>query len=204
MIYWQTGTLISQLFPDVVSRIKTTEKKLYLTFDDGPEPESTTPIIELLGNHQIKATFFCLGENANKYPDLLQAMVKNGHAIGNHGFKHLDGWKTANNTYITNAEKGAEVTGSRLFRPPYGRMKPAQLRTLLKKYHIIYWDVMSYDFKVPSPEKCIHIVKKQTGNGSIIVFHDLQKTKEIMLPVLTSITKYYLAKGFGFDILPLD
>jgi peptidoglycan/xylan/chitin deacetylase (PgdA/CDA1 family) len=161
------------LLPAATFRIKTKNKELCLSFDDGPDPESTPKIIDILNAHNIKALFFCSGQKAEKYPGLVNLILSSGHIVGNHGYRHLDGWKTLAKNYIENVSVAARFTSSVLFRPPYGRIRSSQYRELAKTYEIMFWDLMPYDFddKV-GKDKTLSVLKKKIRPGSIIVLHD--------------------------------
>jgi peptidoglycan/xylan/chitin deacetylase (PgdA/CDA1 family) len=187
MWYWiKTNRLIKRIFSNYVWDIPTVEKKVYLTFDDGPTPEITAWVINQLNEFDAKATFFCIGDNIQKYPEIFDSILRNGHIIGNHTFNHYNGWKTKTPSYIENVKLCKEaiiqnskfkIQNSNLFRPPYGKIKNAQAKTLLASgYKIIMWDILSADFDATiTPEKCLENVLKNVAPGSIIVFHDSAK-----------------------------
>lgn len=200
-MYLQPPIVLQRLFPDIIWNIRDFSKSLYLTFDDGPDPETTTEVLAILEKYNAKATFFCLGEKAMQFPGLMEAIGKNGHVIGNHGFLHLDGWKTNATEYLKNAEKADTFTSPRLFRPPYGHFSFAQLRALKKKYRMVMWDVMSYDFKAPTPDICTRIVTRNTNNGSVIVFHDVGTTRNIMPKALEMSIHFFMEQGFQFKTI---
>jgi len=160
------------------------EKKVYLTFDDGPTPKITPWVLNQLKEFNAKATFFCIGDNIQKHPEIFQSVLQNGHIIGNHTFNHLNGWKTKTLDYIKNVQCCKEsiqqltTDNQQLFRPPYGKIRKSQANMLRKEgYKIIMWDVLSGDFDTSiSPEKCIQNVVRHTQPGSIIVFHDSVKS----------------------------
>jgi len=161
------------IYPDAIFRNRTTEKLLYLTFDDGPDPDSTSQLLDLLKKYNIKALFFCDGRAAESYPDLIDKIKSDGHLIGNHGYNHLNGWLTPLNDYITDAEKAALYTSSSLFRPPFGRLRLDQYRKLNETYKIVFWDIMPYDFDSRLGSKTsLEILKIKIRPGSIIVLHD--------------------------------
>jgi len=161
------------IYPDAIFRNRTTEKLLYLTFDDGPDPDSTSQLLDLLKKYNIKALFFCDGRAAENYPDLIDKIKSDGHLIGNHGYNHLNGWLTTLNDYITDAEKAALYTSSSLFRPPFGRLRLDQYRKLNETYKIVFWDIMPYDFDSRLGSKTsLEILKRKIRPGSIIVLHD--------------------------------
>ncbi len=182
-----------------------TKKVIYLTFDDGPIPNVTDFVLKTLKAFDIQATFFCIGDNILKHPDIFERIKKDGHAIGNHTFNHLKGWKTDNQTYLQNTLKCQAFTQTSLFRPPYGRIKKPQI-SLLKSHipglNIIMWDVLSGDFDLSlSPEKCYKNVINHTRNGSIIVFHDSLKAFDRLEYALPKSIEYFLNKGFKFSTL---
>jgi peptidoglycan/xylan/chitin deacetylase (PgdA/CDA1 family) len=161
------------LYPEAQIRIKTTKRLLYLTFDDGPEPESTPQLLDILKKHNIKALFFCVGRKAEKYPDLINDIVNAGHQIGNHSYSHLDGWQTDTGSYISDVRNAISFTSDRLFRPPYGHLNISQYRKLKKEFQIILWDVMPYDFDSSfGRERVLAVLKSRIRRGSIIVLHD--------------------------------
>lgn len=178
------------------------ENKIYLTFDDGPTPEVTEWVLEILKKYKIKATFFCIGDNIQKFPVLYQRILKEGHVVGNHTHTHLKGWETVNGTYFENIEKCAKHVKSNLFRPPYGRIKKSQYSILTTQYKIVMWDVLSGDFDLKtSPERCLKNVTKNTKSGSVIVFHDSIKASEKLQYALPKAIEYLLEQGFVFDVI---
>jgi len=192
------------LLGDALFRIKEGDKKpVYLTFDDGPVPEATPQILDILQKYHVKATFFCVGENVKKYPQIFQRIIKEGHSVGNHTYNHLNGWKTDNRTYIDNIDKCAEVVQSKLFRPPYGRIKYSQYRKVKKKFRVVMWDVLSGDYdRAKNTEYCLGIVKKNLRSGSVVVFHDSVKAAP-KIPVLLTETLEFIKKR-GFEAKPLS
>lgn len=178
------------------------DKKIYLTFDDGPIPEITPFILDTLAQYDIKATFFCVGENILKHPGIFQRMLEEGHSIGNHTHNHLRGWDTDDDVYIGNIAKCQEHTKTKLFRPPYARAKKSQLRQLYPYFEIVFWDVLSGDFDVNlSPEQCYRNVIKHSRNGSIIVFHDNIKAVPRVSYALPRVIDELRNRGFTFDRL---
>lgn len=189
------------------------QKIVYLTFDDGPIPNVTEFVLNTLKSFKIKATFFCIGDNILKHPDLFERLKSEGHAIGNHTFNHLNGWKTDNKTYLQNFLKCQELTQTNLFRPPFGRIKKSQIsilssqfsdstRTTNCKLQIIMWDVLSGDFDLNlSPEKCYQNIIKNTENGSVIVFHDSLKAFERLKYALPKAIEYLVNEGYQFGKL---
>ena len=186
-------------FPKAHFRIPQKEKTVYLTFDDGPVPTYTPQVIKLLQEYNVPATFFMVGENVFKFPDMYQAVKEAGHAVGSHTYNHLKGWITNNSDYIENVRKGAEIVQSNLFRPPYGKIKPSQARVLGKELHIIMWDIitMDYDHNLTG-EDCFQSVKDYVRNGSIIVFHDSPKTEKNLLYALPKTIEYLQKENYTF------
>ncbi|RWU04437.1 polysaccharide deacetylase family protein [Pedobacter chitinilyticus] len=194
-----------------------TEKFVYLTFDDGPMPNVTTFVLNTLKSFNVKATFFCIGDNISKHPEVFEQIKANGHAIGNHTYNHLKGWKTDDKTYIDNFWQCQELTETNLFRPPYGRIKKSQIRKLVNSWQLtvgkrlktenselqtVMWDVLSGDFDLKlSPEKCYQNVIKNTRNGSIIVFHDSLKAWDRLEYALPKSIEYLLQQGYQFKTL---
>jgi len=198
MINWvHTPAWLKWIFPQLVWTIPTLEKKIYLTFDDGPTPEITSLVLALLLQHKAKATFFCLGSRIELFPETIEEIKLAGHVIGNHGYQHRSGFFTPIKKYVENARKGAEISGSKLFRPPYGRITPWQIRKLKKDYRLILWTIMSMDFKQHlSAEQCLNNVVKHIEPGAIIVFHDNEKAKEKILQVPPALLKWLDINGY--------
>ena len=187
------------LYPQCFWNLANAENKIYLTFDDGPTPELLPFILETLDKYNVTATFFCVGENITKHPDLFKKMLDK-HAVANHTYNHLSGWKVPNYTYYKNIKKFDAVYPSSLFRPPYGRISRPQARHISKKFKIIMWDVLSYDYrKNTSPKKCLSNVVKNVKSGSIIVFHDNKKASKNLTYALPRSIEALLSKGFIFD-----
>jgi len=178
------------------------DKVIYLTFDDGPIPNVTDFVLKTLMHFNAKATFFCIGDNIQKHPDVFERIKNDGHAIGNHTFNHLRGWKTETDEYVENALMCQTLTQTNLFRPPYGRIKKSQISVLKSKItnlEIVMWDVLSGDFDIKlSPEKCYQNVIKNTTNGSIIVFHDSLKAFDRLEYALPKTLEYLTEKGYQF------
>ncbi len=195
----KTPLFAQWLFKKLVWRIVNT-KKVFLTFDDGPVPEATPWVLDLLREADVKATFFCVGENVSRYPDIYQRIIDEGHSIGNHTYNHLNAWKTDKKTYLSNVNKAKSVIDSRLFRPPYGKLSPSLSKELEEDYDIIMWDVLSGDFDLNiSAKKCLDNVKRNVKEGSIIVFHDSVKTIDKLKYVLPEVIKSCKAQGMEFD-----
>jgi peptidoglycan-N-acetylglucosamine deacetylase len=218
----KTNSLIKKLFSNYVWEIPNNENKVFLTFDDGPTPEITEWTLSQLKSYNAKATFFCIGDNIRKHPTLFRKVIQDGHSIGNHTFNHLNGWKTNLNIYCENVElcekelsegrklnsgciQGKEnlkselrILNSKIFRPPYGKIKPSQSKTLRRQgYKIIMWDVISYDFdSKTAPEECLKNVLNNVKSGSIIVFHDSIKAFKNLEFVLPRTLEFLKEKGF--------
>ena len=196
MYFTRPPSIIRKLFPGLVWTIPNEKNQVFLTFDDGPDPEVTPWILDTLGKYNAKATFFCLGKNVEKYPDLFERIKKEGHAVGNHSYSHLDGWKTRNKDYFEDVEKADKLIGRNLFRPPYGRIKPSQIRELKKKYKIVMWDVLSGDFDPgKKTNKRLENIIQVTKSGSIIVFHDnVTTTHDFIMEAIKYLQGYKFSK----------
>lgn len=193
---------IHALWSNFVWKMPNQDKVLYLTFDDGPIPEVTPWVLEVLAKYQVKATFFCVGNNIDKHPDIYQQVVAAGHRIGNHTYNHLSGWKTDTDTYLNNVAQCHTLTQSNLFRPPYGRITNRQRLALSPHYRLIMWDVLSADFDTKiAPEKCLQNVIKNADPGSIIIFHDSLKAEKNMRYALPRVLEYFKAQGYVFKVL---
>lgn len=203
----KTPWLIKKFYSECVWEIDTKEKNIYLTFDDGPHPQATLYVLEELKKYEAKATFFCIGENIEKYPEIYRQIIDAGHRIGNHTFQHLNGWKTKDQIYLADIEKAAQIIDSNLFRPPYGRITKFQLSAVRGKklnFTPIMWSVLSGDFDVTiSSEECYLNVIKNSKEGSIIVFHDSSKAFTHLQFSLPKVLEYYLLKGFTFKSIPI-
>ena len=182
------------------------EKKIYLSFDDGPHPVATLFVLDELKKFNAKASFFCIGKNVVEHNSVFERIKLEGHSVGNHTFNHLKGWKTSTADYIENVKKASGVINSNLFRPPYGKIKKLQIRELFKTLpgiKIMMWSVLSGDFDSGiSPEKCLKNVLKNAKNGSIIVFHDSEKAFERLKYALPLVLQYFTERGFTFEKIP--
>ncbi|MEE1884931.1 polysaccharide deacetylase family protein [Pedobacter flavus] len=206
-MYLVKSPLVLQLlYPSLIWKQSRAEKNIYLTFDDGPIPDVTEFVLKTLEKFNAKATFFCIGDNIIKHPNIFKAIKANGHSIGNHTFNHLKGWKTDTPTYLENTIKCEELTQTKLFRPPFGRIKYAQIRSLKKTFgkdfKIIMWDVLSGDYDQNThPEQCLNNVIKHTENGSIVVFHDSLKAFNNLKYTLPLFLQHFKALGYNFKSL---
>lgn len=178
------------------------EKTIYLTFDDGPIPEITPWVLDLLDKYDIKATFFCVGDNVRKYPDIYKMVLDRGHRVGNHTFNHIQGIRTFSKRYLENTKLASEYIESDLFRPPHGHMRIPQFFTLRRYYKIVMWDVVTRDYsKLMTPEKVLENVKRYTRDGSIIVFHDSLKAEKNMKYALPRSIEWLKEQGYTFKLL---
>ena len=197
--------LLKWYYPSLVWNKARNNKVIYLTFDDGPIPDVTDFVLKTLNSFQVKATFFCIGDNVSKHPEVFNRLLSAGHQIGNHTFNHLKGWKTDDETYVSNMLQCQSLTNTHLFRPPYGRIKKSQIKrikTLVPNIQIIMWDVLSGDFDLSlSPEACFQNVIRHTENGSIIVFHDSLKAFERLKHALPLALDYFIKQGYRFETL---
>jgi len=168
-------------------------------------PEITPYVLDLLAKYKIKGTFFCVGNNVKRYPALFQQIKDEGHAIGNHTYNHSNGWKNDDASYLLDVEKCDDVFSSKLFRPPYGRIKKSQAKIINQEHKIIMWDVLSGDFDLKTtPEQCLENVVENVSSGSIIVFHDSIKAFANLQYTLPKAIEYLLDKKFVFDVIPVD
>jgi len=202
MIIEQPPWLYRVFFPGTVWRIQAKEKCVFLTFDDGPIPEVTPLVLDVLDTYHIKATFFFVGDNARKYPDIYNMTLERGHRVGNHTYNHIQGICFKSENYLKNVAKAAEWIQSDLFRPPHGHMRLQQLHSLKKGYQIVMWDVVTRDYSPHmTSQGVINVVKKYTRNGSIIVFHDSLKAIGRIEEALPQSIEWLIAQGYQFKTL---
>jgi peptidoglycan/xylan/chitin deacetylase (PgdA/CDA1 family) len=203
MYFIKTPQILKRLYPAQVWSLPAKQKSIYLTFDDGPTPGVTEWTLETLEKHKAKATFFLVGDNVLRYPEIVNAITVSGHHVGNHTQNHINGWNTETKDYLRNTLKCAEVLNTPLFRPPYGRITRAQARIMQKRFKIIMWDVLSGDFdKSISKERVLRNVLDNTSSGSIIVFHDSVKAESRMKYALPRVLDYFGDKGYSFNAIP--
>jgi peptidoglycan/xylan/chitin deacetylase (PgdA/CDA1 family) len=191
-LFVKTPSIAKYLFPSLVWKKNTDQKKIWITFDDGPDEKVTPYLINVLAEFNIKATFFIIGNQAKKHPELVKLIINSGHKIGNHSFSHLNGFSTDNNKYLQDVEQAKKYIDSDIFRPPYGKITPFQIKNLKKDFKIIMWDIMSWDFKENiSSNKILRNVMDNVESGSIILFHNnlksynnLKKSLKIILEKL--------------------
>lgn len=195
--------LLKRIFSECTWRIKTNEKILFLTFDDGPNMEATPFVLDQLKEFNARATFFCVGQNVKDHGDLYERILNDGHKVGNHTFSHLNGWKTKDRIYLQNILMASKIIDSDLFRPPFGKITKFQI-SLLKEQQLkpVMWDVLSGDFDNSiKPESCYLNVINNAGKGSIIVFHDSGKALRNLRFALPRVLKFYSEKGYVFRAL---
>ena len=185
-----------------VWRVETDDPVIYLTFDDGPIEELTPWVLDILKQYEIKATFFCVGENIEKNPAVFKRILDEGHQVGNHTYNHIKGWKTDTELYLDNVAKCEPFLSTKLFRPPYGRIKRSQFNRLSETYKVIFWDVLSYDYdKFVTPETCLDNSIRYTRPGSIIVFHDNIKAQKNLKFALPRYIEHFLKLNYKFASL---
>ena len=202
MLIEQLPLFFRRIYGKVLWRKDSNKKVIYLTFDDGPIPEVTPWVLDVLDQYEVKATFFCVGENVWRHPDLYQEILRRGHRTGNHTYNHLRGFLTKTDQYLENIEKAAKYIDSDLFRPPHGDLWRKQYLALNKKYQIVQWDLITRDYnKKLRGDQVLNIVKQHARNGSIIVFHDSLKAEQNMKYALPRSLAYLKSEGFSFEVL---
>lgn len=196
----RTPRVLKSISHNLIWEIPPNGNELFLTFDDGPVPEVTPQVLDILDERDIKATFFCVGANVERYPEILADVLARGHSVGNHTFDHVDGWKVRGTAYYRNYLKGASKVPYGLFRPPYGRIRLEEAETISHRSHIVMWDVLSADFD-PSltPADCLDNCLKHSKPGSIVVFHDSVKAAPRMLDCLPHYLDIMLDRGYYFS-----
>lgn len=188
------------LFPECAWRIHKKEKSVYLTFDDGPIPEVTPWVLDLLDHYGIKATFFCVGENVMRNPELFEEVKRRGHGVGNHTYNHLQGSKVTARNYIRNVMEADRIIQSNIFRPPHGLIRWKQSRILRSHFMIVMYDLVTRDYsKKLTGEQVFKNVRRFARKGSIIVFHDSLKAEKNMKYALPKSIEWLLAKGYTFE-----
>jgi peptidoglycan-N-acetylglucosamine deacetylase len=207
--FTRTPWLVKRFFSSYTWSLPADDNAVYLTFDDGPNPEITPWVLEQLQEYDAKATFFCVGNNVQQYPDVYKQIITEGHAVGNHTYHHLNGWKSDDSKYLEDVSKASEVIDSNLFRPPYGRIRNSQASKLSQALQrsnsrVIMWDVLSADFDTSiSPEQCLINVLENVSAGSIIVFHDSEKASNNLKYALPGTLKYLNQEGFRLKRIEL-
>lgn len=208
-MFLKSSPLLRILFHNQLWKVKTKEKKVYLTFDDGPVPEITEWVLDVLRAENIKATFFCIGDNIRKHPLIFKKIMADDHVIGNHTFHHVKGWGCSASAYFQDVEdcrreiEKHQKTKSQLFRPPYGKITPVQTAGLLKRgYRIVMWDIVSKDYDQQfGADKSLQMITENVSKGSIIVFHDSAKAYDTLQQLLPKCIKVLKTRGYTFDVL---
>lgn len=199
MIIEQPAIWLRWLYPRAAWRMDHNDHSVYLTFDDGPIPESTPFILQTLAEFDVKATFFMVGDNVRKYPNLFRQIVSAGHQVGNHTYHHLGGFKHIAKTYIDDTERANDLIGSHLFRPPHGCMSHGQYLWLKRKYRIVMWDLVTRDYsKWLTADDVYENVRRYARNGSIITFHDSLKSIDKLRTALPRSLKWLKEQGYEF------
>jgi peptidoglycan/xylan/chitin deacetylase (PgdA/CDA1 family) len=200
----KTPFFLPWIYPNLIWK-KPSNDTIYLTFDDGPIPEVTTFVLKCLAEYNAKATFFCIGDNVRKHPDIYEQVLNSGHSVGNHTFNHLKGWETDDDIYLENIRDCSQYISSNLFRPPYGKIKKSQIKSLKNQQpdvQIIMWDVLSGDFdQTLEPDMCLRKVLNKTCPGSIVVFHDSLKAFDRLKYVLPLALEIWHKKGWKMEKL---
>jgi peptidoglycan/xylan/chitin deacetylase (PgdA/CDA1 family) len=202
----KTPFWLRAIYSNCTWKMPAKDKVIYLTFDDGPHPDATPFVLANLKKYNAKATFFCIGNNVLKHPNIYESIIKEGHRVGNHTYDHINGWKTKNDIYIDNIKDAMNIIDSKLFRPPYGRITKGQIQILKQSdtlpNQIIMWDVLSGDFDLSlTAESCIKNIIKNTVAGSIVVFHDSAKAFERLKIALPRILAHFTALGYTFEAI---
>ena len=203
MFIEQMPDIVRLLYPTVLWRKDKDKKVIYLTFDDGPTEEITHWILKTLDEFGVKATFFCIGNNAEKHPEIVDEIRKNGHLVGIHGYSHIRGLYKKKEEYLNDIKKSESIIKSKIFRPSHGRIYPSQVKKLNELgYKVVLWDVITRDYDTNlKEEEVLKIAKKYTRNGSIVVFHDSLKAEKNMKYAFPLAVKYWIENGYTFETL---
>jgi peptidoglycan/xylan/chitin deacetylase (PgdA/CDA1 family) len=201
MFIEQPPQFIRQLYPRACWRMNSSERSVYLTFDDGPIPEVTPWVLDVLDKYKVKATFFMVGDNVRKHPEEYNMVVERGHRVGNHTYNHLRGLEESTEHYVRNADKADCYLKTDLFRPPHGFMRMSQYRALSERYRIIMWDLVTRDYNPRlTGEQVLGKVKRYARNGSIITFHDSLRATHNLHYALPRAIEWLLAEGYEFKV----
>jgi len=204
MRFFRTPPVLRSFYPSLTWRVDTSEKEIYLTFDDGPIHGPTDFVLDTLSSFNAKGTFFCIGDNIQKHPGQFKKVVGAGHSTGNHTFNHLNGWRTSDDLYIQNIKECDTLLPSekKLFRPPFGRITSSQISRIKKDYSIVMWDILTFDYdKSLSGEKCLRGAMGALRPGSIVVFHDSIKAEKNLTYVLPRFMEHCAMQGYSFKAL---
>ena len=205
MYFVKTPFYLKKIFSSMTWELPAEDKVIYLTFDDGPNPGITEFVLDTLAEHQALGTFFMVGERVLQQGELVARIQREGHAVGNHSFSHLNGWKTSDADYVADVQRCAEKLPTRLFRPPYGRIKITQIEALKRDYHIVMWDVISGDFDADiDAERCFHNIVDNAKPGSIVVLHDSDQAADKLRIVLPRLLAHFAAEGYRFAAVPAE
>ena len=203
MILEQPSLWLRLLYPKALWRINPTERVVYLTFDDGPIPEVTPRVLEILRNYGVKATFFMVGDNVRKYPEVFEMVKSDGHRLGNHTFNHLGGIKHSTKDYVLNIHKANAYIHSDLFRPPHGWLRHRQYYFLKRHYKLVMWDLVTRDYsKRLNADDAFENVRRYARPGSIITFHDSLRSVPKLWSALPRSIEWLLAEGYEFRVIP--
>lgn len=201
MFIYRIPFFLQKLFPAYTWKVNTNDKQLFLTFDDGPHPQITPWVLQILAEFNAKATFFCVADNVKKYPEVYKQIILAGHSIGNHTYHHLNGWKHSTSDYLADVKLAEQYIDSRLFRPPYGKITRKQAKELLPYYQIVMWDRLSVDYKKDlNIEESLRQMKR-VNKGSILVFHDSEKAFENLQKLLPVLLEDYQKRGYQLNAL---
>lgn len=192
--------IAAKILRDLTWHFAGKDNELFLTFDDGPSPEITPWVLSTLAEYDAKATFFCIGGKVERNQELYDQILEEGHSVGNHGYLHMNGWRTGTDKYVRNVHRAAHFINSNLFRPPYGRIRPKQITQLKKEFRIVMWDVLSGDYdKKINEAKCLYNILSYAESGSIVVLHDNMKSEKNLKYVLPRVLEHFTEKNFIFN-----
>lgn len=202
MLIEQPSKFLRWLYPRALWRMDSGRRTVFLTFDDGPIPEVTPWVLDILRHYEVKATFFMVGDNVRKHPDVYEKVCQAGHRVGNHTFNHLGSLRHTQKEYMDNIAKADALLHTDLFRPPHGWMRPSVYRVACLKYRVVMWDVVTRDYsRVLTDDDVFRNVCRYTRNGSIITFHDSLKSHEKLITALPRSIEWLREQGYGFGLL---